>query len=77
MNFSELNEIINWNKKFGISKEETITDLQNVRNIEQYKSVLKLQKLNKSLKEENELLKEKLTNSCDMIKYLLGLQADI
>ena len=77
MDFSELNEIINWNKKFGISKEDTISDLQNVRNINQYKSVLKLQQLNKILKEENEELREKLSNSCDMIKYLLGLQADI
>ena len=77
MNFKELNEIINWNSKFGISKEETINDLQNIRNIEQYKSVLKLQKINRKLKEDNELLREKLSNSCEMIKYLLGLQEDI
>ena len=77
MNFSELQEIIQWNKKFGITQEDTINDLQNVRNIQQYKSVLKLQQLNKKLKDDNEELREKLSHSCDMIKYLLGFQSDV
>ena len=73
LTFKELNDIFNWNEKFGITKQQTMDDLENIKNLQQYKAVINLHKEIRDLKETNNELMTKLTQACKMISGLIGI----